>query len=134
MARIRVFKGREARLNKAIFWILAYESPLSIYEIWRKVRGFRDFAYIRYHVVNRRVRALVKDGYIEKDRKRKTKTGFTIHLYQLSFRAYLAIILNILDLDDFLGRASEDQIVTALACMVSSTLTNLSTKHRTLFY
>ena len=99
MARIRVFKGREARLNKAIFWILAYESPLSIYEIWRKVRALRDFAYIRYHVVNRRVRALVEDGYVEKGGQRKTKTGFTIHLYKLSFKAYLAMILNTVDLN-----------------------------------
>jgi len=119
MARIHVFKGREARLNKAIFWILAYESPLSIYEIWRKVRGFRDFTYIRYHVVNRRVRALEKSGYLEVDGKRVIKTGFTINLYQLSIKAYLAIMLNAVDLEKFVETASEQQILTALATFAS---------------
>jgi len=119
MARIRVFKGREARLNKAIFWILAYESPLSIYEIWRKVRGFRDFAYIRYHVVNRRVRALEESGYLERYGKRKTKTGFTINLYQLSIKAYLAMMLNTVDLEKFLETASKQHIMTALAIFAS---------------
>jgi len=75
MARISIFKGREARLNKAIFWILAKQSPMTIYDIWKKLRGQRDFAYIRYHIVNRRVRALERQGYIEKSGERKTKTG-----------------------------------------------------------
>jgi len=122
MARIRVFKGREARLNKAIFWILAYESPLSIYEIWRKVRGFRDFAYIRYHVVNRRIRDLEKSGYLERDGKRKTKTGFTINLYQLSLKAYLAIILNTVDLNEFIKTASQWEVVTILAILAPNVL------------
>ena len=120
MARIHVFKGREARLNKAIFWILAYESPLSIYEIWRKVRGFRDFAYIRYHVVNRRVRNLEKSGYLERDGQRISKTGFTINLYQLSIKAYLAVLLNTIDLEKFMDTASEQQIVTAVVMLASS--------------
>ena len=120
MARIHVFKGREARLSKAIFWILAYESPLSIYEIWRKVRGFRDFAYIRYHVVNRRVRNLEKSGYLERDGQRISKTGFTINLYQLSIKAYLAVLLNTIDLEKFMDTASEQQIVTAVVMLASS--------------
>jgi DNA-binding Lrp family transcriptional regulator len=124
MARIRVFKGREARLNKAIFRILAYESPLSIYEIWRKVRAYRDFAYIRYHVVNRRVRALVEDGYIERDGQRKTKTGFTIYVYRLSNRAYLAMILNTLDLNEFIETALEENVLTALTVFASHTTMN----------
>lgn len=90
MARIFIFKGREARLNKAIFWILARQSPLTIYDIWQKLRDEKDFAYIRYHIVNRRVRALEKRVCIEKSGERKTKTGFAATLYQLSIRAYLA--------------------------------------------
>jgi len=56
MARIAVFKGRDARLNKAIFWILAQQGPPTIYDIWRELRTQRDFAYIPYNTVNRRVR------------------------------------------------------------------------------
>jgi len=120
MARIRVFKGREARLNKAIFWILAYESPLSIYEIWRKVRACRDFAYVRYHVVNRRIKALEEKGYVGKVGHRRTKTGFTTYLYCLSSRAYLAMLLNILDLNKFLENVPEEDILTALSIFASN--------------
>ena len=117
MARIAVFKGRDARLNKAIFWILAQQSPLTIYDIWRKLRAQRDFAYIPYNTVNRRVRALEAHGYIEKSGERKTKTGFKAALYQLTVRAYLAILLDKINLDDFVEKASEACVVSALGAL-----------------
>ena len=116
MARISIFKGREARLNKAIFWILARQSPLTIYEIWQKLRDQKDFACIRYHIVNRRVRG---QWYIEKSGERKTKTGFAATLYQLTFRAYLAILLNQINLDNFIQTADEDTIIATLVALIS---------------
>jgi DNA-binding PadR family transcriptional regulator len=118
MARISVFKGRDARLNKAIFWILAQQGPLTIYDLWRKLRTQRDFAYIPYNTVNRRVRALEEHGYIEKSGERKTKTGFAAKLYQLTARAYLAMLLNRTNLDDFVEKASEAKIFNALAAFI----------------
>jgi DNA-binding PadR family transcriptional regulator len=122
MARISVFKGREARLNKAIFWILALQAPLTIYDIWRKLRDQRDFTYIRYHIVNRRVRALEERGYIEKSGERRAKTGFMARLYQMSVRAYLAMLLDKTDLDRFIEEAFEDNILTTLAGLFSNAL------------
>ncbi|MEM3587069.1 MAG: hypothetical protein QXO71_07115 [Candidatus Jordarchaeaceae archaeon] len=115
MARIAVFKGRDARLNKAIFWILAQQGPLTIYDIWRKLRTQRDFAYIPYNTANRRVRALEEHDYIEKSGERKTKTGFAAKLYQLTARAYLAMLLNRTNLDDFIEKAPDTNILNALA-------------------
>jgi DNA-binding PadR family transcriptional regulator len=117
MARISIFKGREARLNKAIFWILAQQSPLTIYDIWRKLRTQRDFVYIRYHIVNRRVRALEERDFIEKIRERKTKTGFIAALYQLTTRAYLAVLLDKINLDDFIEKAPEDCVLSILGAL-----------------
>jgi DNA-binding PadR family transcriptional regulator len=117
MARIAVFKGRDARLNKAIFWILAQQSPLTIYDIWRKLRAQRNFTYIPYNTVNRRVRALEKQGYVEKDGERRTKTGFLVLLYQLTARAYLAVLLDGTNLEDFIEKASETRVLTALAAL-----------------
>jgi len=117
MARISVFKGQKARLNKAIFWILALKGALAIYDIWREVRTQKDFAYIHYNVVNRRVRALEEQGYIEKDGERKTKTGFVVPLYQLTARAYLAILVDRTNLDEFIEKASETRVLTALATL-----------------
>lgn len=118
MARIAVFKGRDARLNKAIFWILAQQGPLTIYDVWRKLRTRRDFTYIPYNTVNRRVRALEEHGYVEKSGERKTKTGFAAKLYQLTTRAYLAMLLNRINLDDFVEKAPNDKILCALAAFL----------------
>lgn len=118
MARVSVFKGRDARLNKAIFWVLAQQGPLTIYDIWRKLRTQRDFAYMPYNTVNRRVRALEEHGYVEKSGERKTKTGFTAKLYQLTVRTHLAMLLNRTNLDDFIEKASEAKIFNALAAFI----------------
>ena len=36
--RLQVFKGREAKLNRAIFQILALKGPLIIYDIHKEVK------------------------------------------------------------------------------------------------
>jgi len=119
MAKISVFKGREARLNKAIFWILAQQGRLTIYDIWRKLREQKDFTYIRYHIVNRRVKALEKQGFIERVGEKRTKTGFVAAFYKLAARAYLAMLLDQTDLDDFIEKVSEDIILSVLAAFTS---------------
>jgi len=118
MARITVFKGRDARLNRAIFWILAQQGPLTIYDIWRKLRIQRDFAYIPYNTVNRRVRALEKQGYIEKSGERKTKTGLVAILYLLTHRAYLAILIDRMDLDTFIEKAPYASILSVIEAII----------------
>jgi len=125
MARIAVFKGRDARLNKAIFWILAQQGSLTIYDIWRKMRTQRDFAYIPYNTVNRRVRALEEQGSVEKIGERKTKTGFVAMLYQLTARAYLAILIDKIDLDIFIEKAPDVSILSAIAAIVSARQSSL---------
>jgi len=119
MARIAVFGGRDARLNKAIFWILAQQGSLTIYDIWRRLRIQRDFAYIPYNTVNRRARALEEHGYIEKSGERETKTGFTAVLYQLTARVYLAVLLDKIDVDKFIEKAPEASIMNAIAAVLS---------------
>jgi len=118
MAGFSVFKGRDARLNKAIFWILAQQSPLTIYDLWRKLRTQRDFAYTPYNTVNRRVRTLEEHGYLEKIGQRRTKTGFVAILYQLTARAYLAILLDKINLDNFITKAPEPGIFNAIAAII----------------
>jgi DNA-binding PadR family transcriptional regulator len=120
MARISIFKGREARLNKAIFWILTRQSPLTIYDIWQKLRNQRDFAYIRYHIVNRRARALERQGYIQKSGERRTRTGFAAPLFQLTIRAYLATLLDKIDLDNFIEKAPDANILSVIEAIISA--------------
>jgi DNA-binding PadR family transcriptional regulator len=129
MARITVFKGRDARLNKAIFWVIAQQCPLTIYDMWRRLRTQRDFTYIPYNTVNRRVRALEEQGYIEKIGERKTKTGFAAKLYQLTARAYLAILLDGTNLDKFVEKAPYDSIFTAISALISAHKNNTANLH-----
>ncbi len=121
--RLSVFKGREARLNRAIFHILALKSPQTIYEVCKEIRTHKDMKNTKYTNVNRRIRALEEAGYLKKVGTRKTKAGFKATLYQITPRAYLAFILNQIDLDNFTQTADEDTVITTLAALMSHTTT-----------
>ena len=116
--RLSVFKGREARLNNAIFHILALKSPQTIYEISKEVKAQRGLKHTKYTNVNRRVRILEDYGYIEKVGVRRTQAGFQAAFYQLTARTYLAILLNRLNLDDFIQKASEENVLTMLIALI----------------
>jgi len=119
--RLSVFKGREARLNRAIFHTLALKGPLTIYEIAKEVKARRGLKHTKYTNVNRRVRILEEYSYIEKVRTRKTQAGFRAALYQLTARAYLAILLNKINLDNFIQKAGEESVLAMLAALIPQT-------------
>jgi len=119
--RVSVFKGHEAKLNKAIFRILALKGPLIIYDIHKEVIAQRGLRHTRYASVNKRVRFLEESGYIKKIGIKKTKAGFKAAIYELTVRAYLAIILNIINLDDLLMRVDEPTAQTILATILQAT-------------
>jgi hypothetical protein len=116
--RLSVFTGREAKLNKAIFQVLAIEGALTIYEINKKVRTERTLRHAKYSVINRRAKNLVEKGYIEKVGARKTQAGFESQLYQITFRTYLAIIVNRIDFDHLIETAGEEVIISALSSLI----------------
>jgi len=106
-AELSVFKGREAKLNHAIFQILAIKGPLTIYKIHKIVKTRRRLRHVRYASVNKRVRGLQESGYIKRIGSKKTKAGFKASIYELTARAYLAILLNSINLDKLVTRADE---------------------------
>ena len=118
--RISVFKGREAKLNFAVFHILALKGPQTIYNIHKEVKTRARLRHISYASVNKRVRSLEEQGYITKIGVKKTKAGFQASVYELSFRAYLAILLNFTNLDELLMRVDEATASAILAAMMSS--------------
>jgi hypothetical protein len=122
--KLSVFMGREAKLNKAIFQVLAIEGTLTIYEISKKVRTQKSLRYIKYSVINRRVRSLTAKRYIETAKARKTQAGLQAQLYQLSLRAYLAIILSRTDLDKFIEEANEKTIINTLTSIALPLIRN----------
>jgi len=127
-ARISVFKGREAKLNRAIFHILALKGPLTIYDIYKEVKTRMRPRRTRYASVNKRVRSLEESGYIKKIGAKKTKAGFEASIYELTSRAYLALLLNQINLDYFIEEAEDHVVLYALAAL--STATKLLSKDR----
>jgi hypothetical protein len=117
--RVQVFKGREARLNRAIFQILAVKDPLTIYEVCKEVRALRHLKHTKYTNVNRRVRALESSGYLERTGTRETQAGFKATLYQLSTKGYLALMLNQINIETILQKADKPTILSLLATLSS---------------
>jgi hypothetical protein len=118
--RISVFKGREAKLNRAIFQILALKSPLITYDIHKEVKAQKGLKHTKYTNVLRRIRALEESGYLEKagTRKIKTQPSSQAILYQLTPRAYLAILLNQINLDNFIEKADMHDVIATLAALM----------------
>jgi hypothetical protein len=116
--RVSVLKGHEARLNRAIFpHILVLKGPQTIYDIHKEVKTQRGLKHTKYTNVNRRVRILEESGYLEKVGTTKTQAGFQAALYQITARAYLALLLNQINLDDFIATADEATVIAALGIL-----------------
>jgi predicted transcriptional regulator len=84
------------------------------------VKTRRRLRHVRYASVNKRVRSLEESGYIKKTGVKKTKAGFEAFIYELTAKAYLAILLNSINLDELVMRADE---VTASAILAAVTYT-----------
>jgi hypothetical protein len=119
--RVSVFKGHEARLNQAIFHILALKGPLTIYDIHKEVKAQRGLRQTRYASVNKRVRVLEESGHIKKIGIKKTKAGFEASIYELNVKGYLAILLNQINLDDLLKRVDDATASTILGAITNTT-------------
>ena len=105
--RISVFKWRKAKLNRAIFQVLALKGPHTIYDIHRTLKTKRRLKQVRYPSINKRVRSLEETGYIKKIGVKKTKTGSQAIIYDLTAKAYLAILLNSIKLDKLIMQVNE---------------------------
>jgi Trm5-related predicted tRNA methylase len=116
--RLSVFKGREARLNRAIFQSLALKGVQTIYDIHKHVRTFRGLRYTYYGNVNKRVRALEQLGYVKEVRVKSTKAGFEATEYELTTRTYLALMLDSINPEDLLNRMDDDAALDILAAMI----------------
>jgi len=118
--RLSVFKGREARLNKAIFHILALQGPHTVTTLLGEIRRQRGLTNTRDGVLRRRVEALEKLDYLMKVGTAKTIWGYDTPLYHLTPRAELAIAISKTDLDRFIKEADYHQLIRMLDAFKSS--------------
>jgi hypothetical protein len=117
--RLSVFKGREAKLNRAIFQALALKGPQTIYDIHKRLKTMRGLRYTHYGNVNKRVKDLQYLAYVKEARVKSTKAGFEATEYELTARAYLALMLDSIKLEDLLNRIDEDAAIEILAAMTT---------------
>ncbi len=116
---LAVFKGREARLNRAILQALTSESLQTIYDLHKQVIKTNGLKRTRYGNVNARVKALEETNYVRKAGLRNTKAGFKANLYEATARACFALLLSSLDLDDLIQELDEISTLTILGVIVA---------------
>jgi DNA-binding Lrp family transcriptional regulator len=85
------------------------------------VKTRRRLRHVRYASVNKRVKSLEESGYIKKIGLEKTKAGFEASIYELTTRAYLAILLSFIKLDKLVMRADEATASAILAAVMYTT-------------
>jgi hypothetical protein len=112
--KLQVFKGREAKLNKAIFHTLALQGPQPVYALLIEIGKQRGFTDTRYGVVRRRVEALEKQDYLMRVGFEKTHVGSYAPVYQMTPRAELARVLSRTDLDKLIKEANYAQVIEML--------------------
>lgn len=116
---LSVFKGREAKLNRVIFQVLAYAGTATVYDIHKQICRFRGLKRTHYSSVNKRIKHLEESGYITKVATKATKAGFEASLYELRIAATLALMLSCIDLDTFLPQVSDEYGLTLLCGLIN---------------
>jgi hypothetical protein len=114
---LSLFKGREAKLNRAILIVLLQCGPLVIYDITKEIKKRKRVRGVKYTNVNRRVRALVEQGYLESVGSRETQSGVQGTLYSPTIRAKVAFYLNQISPDQFVKEANDEALTTELAAL-----------------
>jgi hypothetical protein len=117
--KLEVFSGRQARLNCIIFLILyPEEKRLASYDIFKEVRATKGFRHKGKQNVDRRVKALFRQHWLDTEGTRLIRPHFSLSpLYKLSVRGRAALELSKKDPNVFLQNAPEDQLqalITAL--------------------
>jgi hypothetical protein len=105
--KLSIFKGKEAKLNRAIFQVLSNKSPLTRYDILKNVTSLRGFRHKKYAVIDSRIKALQKQDRLKIVGQRKTKQGGETDLYALCERTKLEIVLDSIGIEKWLSQLDE---------------------------
>ncbi len=117
--KLEVFSGRQAKLNFIIFSILSSKKHLTSYDTYLEIRSIKGFRHTKRQSVDRRLKMLCQQGWLDKDGVRIAKAHFQSPLYKLNIRAHAALSLKIVDLNDFLQTAPEDNLQIIIKAIVS---------------
>jgi hypothetical protein len=115
--KLKVFSGREDKVNRAIFQILSSNEVLIKYDVHKRVTSQRGFKRTRYGSIKKRIRILEETGYLKRVGMRKTQPGSEGILYEITFKAYAAMKLDTTKFEDFFDQMDEESALQLLALM-----------------
>ncbi len=98
---LTIFRGREAKLNRAILQTLVTKEPVSTRELYKKIIHLKRLKETSYSTVNKRVRSLEILGYLKKIEK--DRPGGITNYYALTLKARLAIFFDSISIEDLLS-------------------------------
>lgn len=116
---LSVFKGREAKLNRAIIQVLAVEEPQTTRALHKKITQIKGLRDTSYSTVNKRVRDLEQRGYIKKVEVKERRGGIT-NYYELPPKAYLASFLSSTNFENLLSRVNDTTALSILGAFFTA--------------
>jgi predicted transcriptional regulator len=114
---LSVFRGREARLNRAIIQALATKEPQTTRALRKKIIQIKGMKDTSYSTVNKRVRNLEQKGYIKKVEVKERIGGIT-NYYELRPKAYLAKFFDSTTIEDLVERSNDKTALTILGTLI----------------
>ncbi len=118
--KLAVFKGREARLNRAILELLSEENLLAKWDVLKRLIRKRGFKRVHYAVVDVRIRALETEGFLAWAGEREKKQGGKTALFRSTAKAKLALELSSRNIDDLLNELDEEAALAMLRLIARS--------------
>lgn len=108
--KLKVFSGKQAKLNRVILQIFDRKGPLIAYDVWRFVVMIKDFGQTERKTVYDRVDALSLEGYIIQRGTRPTQPGWPSELFELTRKGKAALKADKKSMDLFLATATEEEL------------------------
>jgi hypothetical protein len=65
-AALSVFNGREAKLNRVIFQVIAQKSPQTAWDIFSQFTKQKELSNLKYWVLIRRIKNLFESDFLMK--------------------------------------------------------------------
>lgn len=108
--KLKVFSGREAKLNRLVLQIFEHKGPLIAYDVWRFVVMTKNYSHVGRNTVYDRVNALSKDGYIIQVGTRPAQPGWPSDLFEITRKGRAALKADKKSMDQFLATATEEEL------------------------
>ncbi len=107
--KLKVFSGKEARLNRVILKIMEKKSPLINYDVWCQITSIKGFRHVNSKTAYRRMDALREEGLLAEKGTRPGKRGGDKILYELTLKGR-AVLKAEINLEKFIRTATNEQL------------------------